>query len=73
MERHKALKNKRSHVVSTGLLLAKTSEKGATKTTLQQLFIKSMIQSCGLQSTLFPITLKIKYPRAHLLFSTEDV
>lgn len=29
------------------LLLAKTSEKGATETTLQQLFIKSTIQSCA--------------------------
>lgn len=44
------------------LLLAKNSEKGATKTTLQQLLVKSTIQSCGLQSILFPITLKIKYP-----------
>lgn len=53
------------------MALAKTSKKSATKSTLQEVFIKSMIQSCGLPSVPFPITVKTKYARAHILFSTE--
>lgn len=72
MKSSEALKNE-TYIVSTGLVLAKTSKRGATKSSLQWVFIKSMIQSCELSSFPFPITVKTKYAQTHILFSTEYI